>query len=105
MTSRALHGLKFTVTANAADPPKRLRDGSHHGHRRPPCSRCGSLAFRGWFYVAGLLVCARCYFRGLEGKPSAPPPATVEEEDTACSEDPDGVHHIGCGCETSDVFE
>lgn len=23
----------------------------------------------------------------------------------ACPDDPDGQHHIGCGCETSDVFD
>lgn len=28
----------------------------------------------------------------------------AEANDELCADDPDGLHHIGCGCETSDVF-
>jgi uncharacterized protein YciI len=29
----------------------------------------------------------------------------TDVDDGACPDDPDGLHHVGCGCETSDLDE
>lgn len=68
------------------------------------CPHCGSTNVDPG--ATGLDLCRDC--GGLSRSGRALEPATrapVGEEDDGCPDDPDGQHHVSCGCPDSDFLE
>jgi hypothetical protein len=54
----------------------------------------------GWRLSDGLFA-ALPELRAAAGLPEVPRPVFADEDD-ACPDDPDGLHHTGCGCDAED---
>lgn len=81
-------------TAAAVRPPAALGDA---------CRRCGCTndqACEGGCWWAAPGLCSACV--GLDVLAAVPGQLDLLVEVDACPADPDGQHHVGCGCEEGD---